>query len=301
MAGRSDCATEKNSGRPEARRLHRPLLCRSGGVFGSGQIAGDLVLAYVEDDDFVGGLFGGALYIELDGLAGSFVLLLDGFVVGQHGDREPGFFRIGLVQRHLHGTDALRGLGFGKREFVIVAVAAALEFFEVVLIVGNQAAHHAHVPGGAVKFCFGGFQVSAGGFNIFLRAGYVGGYSADLGLAFLLSFGNLLSQFLVGGELVLADGFGAALGFGNFGLGHSDFLGSDVELTLDIGEAGVGLFQLGTEDFVLVLGLAELLLQTSLDGMTCIGEQTESDKEDGKQNGNPARSPEVVIVIGFLR
>jgi hypothetical protein len=58
---------------------------------------------------------------------------------------------------------------------------------------------------------------------------------------------------------------------------------------------------LGAENFVLVFGLAEFLLEPSLDGMAGIGEEPESYKQKGEQNGNPARSPQIVIVIGFLR
>src|SRR6202158_5098766 len=58
------------------------------------EIAGDLTLADVENDDFVRGHAGAAFYIELNGLAGSLVLLLDGLVVSNDGHGVLWFFRL---------------------------------------------------------------------------------------------------------------------------------------------------------------------------------------------------------------
>src|SRR5579863_3711906 len=105
------------------------------GVLGSREIAGDLVLANFEDDKFVGRHARSAAHVELDGLAGGFVFLFDGAVVDENRDGIFGLFLVGLVERDLHGADFLRGLALGDLEFVVVAIAAALQLFEVVAIV----------------------------------------------------------------------------------------------------------------------------------------------------------------------
>src|SRR5208283_2869651 len=113
---------------------------------------------------------------------------------------------------------ALRGLGLLQRKFKVVAVALALEFLQVVVVASNQSAHHPHVAGGAIELGFGCLQVGLGGFDIFFRAGYVGGDRADLGLALFLRFRNRRRQFLVRSSLLFADGFRTAASFGQFGL-----------------------------------------------------------------------------------
>src|SRR5208337_1945561 len=58
---------------------------RSGCRLGRGKIAGDLVLADLEHDDLIGRHVRTALHVELHGLAGGLVLLLDGPVIGEDG------------------------------------------------------------------------------------------------------------------------------------------------------------------------------------------------------------------------
>ena len=168
------------------------------------------------------------------------------------------------------------------------------------MVPGDEAAHHPHVAGGAFELGLRGFQVAAGGFDIFLCAGYVCGYGADLGFAFLLGGGNLLTQSLVGSRLLLADRFSAALGVGEFGLGHTDFLGGNVDLSLEIGNAGIGLLELSRKNFVLLFGLGKLLLHPGPDRISSVSEHSEPGDQQTKQHQNPARGSQILVVIRFL-
>src|ERR1700674_126771 len=204
FCGRGGCRRRRGGGRG------------SGGAafLGGREIAGDLIFADVENDDFVGGHARAAFHIELDGFAGSLVLLFDGLVVSYDGHGVLCFFRIGLVKRHLHRADALRVLGFLERELVIVAVAPALEIFQVVPIVRDDDVHAAQA---AFEFALGGFQIGFCGFDFFFGATDLGVHRADFFFVFLLSLSELGGEFLVGGLLLLADGFGAALGLRELG------------------------------------------------------------------------------------
>src|SRR5882757_7874043 len=107
--------------------------CRSRSVLGRRKVAGDLVLANGEDDDFIRHA-ARASDVKLHGFAGSFVFLFNLAIVGDERHGVLGFFGIGLVEIDLDGADALRVLGPLDAEFVVVAIAAALEVFEVVVV-----------------------------------------------------------------------------------------------------------------------------------------------------------------------
>ncbi len=239
--------------------------------------------------------------VKLNGFAGSFVLLFDGFVVGDDGHGILRFFGIGSVERDLHGADALRGLGFLHGELVVVAIAAALEFFEVVAIAGDEAAHHVHVAHGAGHFGFRGFQIVFGSFDVFFRAADFAGHGSQFFLVFLLRLRELRGEFLVGGLLLLADGFGAALGLGDFRLGHADFLLGDLEVAFHVGEARIGLIELRGENFILVLLPGKILAQPGLRGIAGVAENGQSGDDHAKQNRDPARRARRFVVIGLLR
>src|SRR3982075_908632 len=104
-------------------------------LFGGRKVARDLILPDFEHDEFVRRHARTATDVELHGLAGGLVFLFDGAVIDEDGHGVLGFFLIGFVQRDLDGADLLRGLTLGDLKFVIIAVAAALELFEVVAIV----------------------------------------------------------------------------------------------------------------------------------------------------------------------
>src|SRR6516165_12819979 len=99
-----------------------------------GKITGNLVLGHVERNELVRRIASGALHVELNRFASRLVFLLDGLVVGKHGDRVFGALGIGLAERDRDRTDVLSGLGLLNGELEIVAVTLALEFFEVVVV-----------------------------------------------------------------------------------------------------------------------------------------------------------------------
>ena len=93
---------------------------------------------------------------------------------------------------------------------------------------------------------------------------------------------ELRGEFLVGGLLLLANGFGAALGLGNFRLGHADFLLGDLEVAFQVGEARVGLIELRGENFVLVLLLGKILAQPGLRGIADVAKNGQSGDHHAK-------------------
>src|ERR1700693_5886783 len=120
-----------SSSRSLRRRLSGSRGCWSAGVLlGSGQVAGDLGFANVADHEFVRSQAGAALDVELNGFAGGFLFFLDGLVVGENGDGVLGFFLVALIEAHLDGANALRGLGLLQSEFIVVAMAATLEILD---------------------------------------------------------------------------------------------------------------------------------------------------------------------------
>jgi len=62
-------------------------------------------------------------------------------------------------------------------------------------------------------------------------------HRADLFFAFLLDLAKLLGELLIGRLLLLADGFGAALGLRELRLRQADSLRGDFHLALQIGDA----------------------------------------------------------------
>src|SRR5690348_11886779 len=147
-------------------RSSRRSCRRSGGsrsrarVLGSRKIAGCLVFVDVENDDFVRSHPRHALHIELHRLARSFVLLLYGPVVDEDGHRVLGFLGVRPIERELNRTNLLPILGLCECEFVIIAIAAALELLEIVMVACDEAAHHPHVARGAFKLALGGFEIT---------------------------------------------------------------------------------------------------------------------------------------------
>ena len=110
-------------------------------------------------------------------------------------------------------------------------------------------------------------KIGPGVVDILLGAAHFGGDFANLFVAFLLHLGQLRSQLLIGGDLIVANRFGAAAGFGELGLRHADFLLGNLDIALQIGEAGIGLVELSAEQLVLILGLGEVGLELCLRGM----------------------------------
>src|SRR6266481_1942028 len=274
----------------------------SGAAFlGRREIAGDLILADVEYDDFVGGHARAALHIELNGFAGSFILLFDGLVVSYDGHGVLCFFRIGLVKRHLHRADALRVLGFLQGELVIVAVAPAPEIFQVIAVVRDEAAHDVHVAQAALEFAFGSFQIGFCSLDVFFGAADLGSHRADFFLVFLLSLRELRGEFLVRRLLLLADGFGAALGLRELGLRQADFLCGEFHLALQIGDARVRLVELGDENLVLILLLGEILAHPRLRGIAGDAQHGQRGNHDAEQHGDPPRRTGGFVLIRFLR
>ena len=123
------------------------------------------------------------------------------------------------------------------------------------MIASDQAAHHAHIAGGAIEFGFGCFEIGASGLDIFLGAANFGGHRANFLFTFLLRSGDLLGQLLIRGGLLLADSLGATASFGDFRLGHANFLAGNFDLAFEIRKASIGLFQLGGKNLVFLLGL----------------------------------------------
>ena len=124
-----------------------------------------------------------------------------------------------------------------QSELVIVAVAAALEIFQVVAIVRDEAAHDVHVAQTTIEFALRSFQIVFCGLDVFLGAAHFGSHRADLFFAFLLDLAKLLGELLIGRLLLLADGFGAALGLRELRLRQADSLRGDFHLALQIGNA----------------------------------------------------------------
>src|SRR6202166_1499993 len=237
---------------------------RAASVLGGREITLDLILAHVEHHYFVGSHSRGATHVKLDRLSSGFVFLLDGAIVGKNGNGVTGLFLVGLIQRHLHRANALGSLAFLHGEFVVVAIAAAPQLFQVVAVVRNQAAHHAHVAGGPFKLAFGGLQVRSGAFNVFFRATYFGSHGKDFLIAFLFDLSKLGIQFLIRSLLILTYGFGAAARLRPLRAGHTDFLLGDFQVALQVSQSRVSLFQLRRQDFVLLLLMREVLLQAGL-------------------------------------
>src|SRR6267154_749002 len=247
---------------------------RSGSVLGRRKVAGDLVLANGEDDDFIRHA-ARASDVKLHGFAGSLVFLFDLPIVRDERHSVLGFFGIGLVEIDLDGADALRVLGPLDAEFVVVAIAAALEVFEVVVIARDEAAHDAHVTLGAFELGLGGFEIAACIGDVFFGAAHFRCNRADLFIAFGLHGGDLAGELLVGGDLFLADGFGAALGLRDFGSGHADFLLRDFDDALEFSEASIGLIELRAERGVGLLRVGEVLGE--------LGRGTVREKADGAE------------------
>ncbi len=158
----------------------RGLCCRRGsaGGFRRAQIALGLVLAEIENNDFVRGA--GAAHVELNGFADGLVFLLDVLVVGNHIHGVLIMLGVGLAENHLDGADVLGRLFFLEREFEDVALAQPLEFFHFVVIACDQAALHAQVADGALQFAFGGFEIGLGGSHVALGGADFGGHLSEL-------------------------------------------------------------------------------------------------------------------------
>src|ERR1700740_3256701 len=163
-------------------------------ILGSREVAGYLILADVENDHFVRS-HARAPHIKLHGFAGGLVLFFDSAIIHENGYRVLGSFLVGFGEVHLDRSNPLRSLGSFQREFVIVAVAAALQLLQVVAIVGDEAAHDAQVACGAVEFALCRLQIALGGFDIFLGAAYFGSHRADLFFALLLDLRQLCREF----------------------------------------------------------------------------------------------------------
>src|SRR6202030_1378358 len=273
---------------------------RASGVLGCRQIALDLILAHVEHHYFVGSHSGGAPHVKLDRLSSGFVFLLDGAIISKNCDRIPGLFLVGLIQSHLDWANTLGSLAFLDGKLVVVAVATAPQLFQVVAVVRNQAAHHAHVAGGPFKFAFGGLQVCSGAFNILFSATYFGSHGKDFLLAFLFDLSKLGSQLLIRSLLILTNGFGTAARLRQLGAGHTDFLLGDFQVALEVGQSRVSLLQLRGQDFVLLLLMRQVLLQPRLLRMPHVGKNRQPGEEHYKQYGDPAGRAWTLVVVGFL-
>src|SRR5215467_9402848 len=192
--------------------------CSAGaGILRRRKITGNLVFADVEYHHFIRRHARRTLHVKLHRFARSFVLLFYGFVVRVHRHRVFGLLLVHLVQRDLHGANSLRRFGLRDGELVVVAFAAPLQVFQVVVVARNQAAHHAHIPGGPVELALGGFQVVARGLDVLLCPAQIGCYDSELLLVVLLRLRQLRAQFLVRRHLFLADRFRAALGLRQLG------------------------------------------------------------------------------------
>ena len=127
------------------------------------------------------------------------------------------------------------------------------------MIARDEAAHYAHVTLGAFELGLGGFEVAARIGDVFFGAAHFRCDRSDFFIAFGLHGGDLAGELLVGGDLILADGFGAALGLRDFGSGHADFLLRDFDDALELSEASIGLIELRAECGVGFLCVAEIL------------------------------------------
>jgi len=185
------------------------------------KIAGDLVLANGEDDDFVGHA-ARASDVNCTGSPEvlSFLSICDR---RRRASWCTWIFWDRSVEIDLDGADALRILGSLDAEFVVVAVAAALEVFEVVVIARDEAVITPMSP-----WCFRAWPwwlrdrcgVSAMSF----LAPPTSVATAPIFSLLRFARGDLAGELLVGGDLILADGSARLLALRDFGSGHADFL-----------------------------------------------------------------------------
>ena len=98
-----------------------------------------------------------------------------------------------LFNLELDGGEQRGGGALLQGEFDIVAIAPVFELFELGVVGGDEAAHHASVAHHALKLRLGVLEIAAGGghigldaAHICLHAGNVAGHRADLLLGVLL-------------------------------------------------------------------------------------------------------------------
>src|SRR5712692_3483922 len=273
----------------------------SAAVLRGRQVARDLISAHVENDDLIRRHARAAFYVELHGLARSFVLFFDGLVVGHDGKRVFCFFRVRFVQRHLYRANALGALRFLYRELVVVAVAATPQIIQVVVVARDQPAHHVHVAQAAFQLAFRRFQVRFRRFDVFLRAAHFGGHGADLFFILFLRLAQLRRQLLIGGLLFLADGFGAALSLRELRLRQAHSLRGDLHLAFQIGDARIRLVELRGQHFILFLLLPQVLAQPGLRGIAGKAQHGHPGNQYAKQHDDPPRRTRGFVAIRLLR
>ena len=200
----------------------------------------------------------------------------------------------------MHRPDALRRFAFRDFELVVVAIAAALQFFEIIAVVSDQAAHHAHVAGGAFELALGCLQICLGGVNILLGAAQIRGHFTDLLRALLLHGSQLRGQLLIGCDLLLLDSLCAAARLGQFCLREAYFLLSDFDVPLQVREARIGLLQLGAQYSVLIVRFAQVGLQLRLRGMAQVAQSQHRDDQHPEQHRDPSRRAGVFVMIRLL-
>ena len=185
-----------------------------------------------------------------------------------------------MLQLELDGADLLRGPASPERELKIIAVAAPPQVLQVVAIVRDEPAHHAHVAHSVLEFSFRGFQVAARVGQVFLRRADFSCHRSDLLLALLFHLAQLAGQPLIGSLLLLADGFGAAVGLRHLGAGHAQLLLRHFQMPLQVGQARVGLLQLRGYEPVLVRRLRERLLQTGVRRVADVSQRPGREKQN---------------------
>src|SRR3984957_3712751 len=185
------------------------------GRLGSAQVSLGLILGEIDDDDLVRSAR--ALHVKLNGLANGLVLLFNGLVVGDDVDGVAIVFGVDFLQLHLNRTDVLRtGIGFSEIEFEDVALAAAFEFFDFIMVARDQAALHAEVADGALQFCLGDFEVGFGSVGFALGPAQFGGDFANLGGSIGLHAGDFRTKLRVALLLIFLDGLRQAAGLRQF-------------------------------------------------------------------------------------
>ncbi len=225
---------------------------RGGGVFGSGEVAGDGVFGTdgVDYDLEKEGVLAG---VELQGLVEVAVLLFVELVVREDIEGEAALFVVGLFEFEADGADGFT-LALGDGELVDVAVSAVLEDFQLVVIAGDEGGVVADVALDGLELGDGGGEVALGFCDIGFDAADIGFDGGD--------FGGDGGDLLVGGGLsgfeTLAVGFFAAedvLGACfELLLGESEFF---AELFVGDFEAGVGFAEVGGQLGVLLVCLSE--------------------------------------------
>src|SRR5208282_977463 len=229
---------------------HRVSVC-----LGDAQIAADLVLANLVDDEFLRLM--SAAQVEEERLIDGAILVLGGLVLDGQDEVGAVLLLVGALEFDGDNTDLLGLILAGDGEFDVVALALAAEHVDLVMVTGNQ-----------------GAQFAASHVEVINGLAQIGADLSNLGVDGLdVVGGRLGGEFLMDGSVKSGD-LGSRIGIELFcftarllqlPLRDLQLIRDDLQFTLEV---RVGLFVLGNA----VLECVHIRLDGSLNRLHLIGD-----------------------------